>query len=235
MMQPFMTLKDLCYFFALKSCKSVYDKFLQDRALTRKSNLKFIQVLNRTMSEQQERSLSHVGTIRKRSFRIRLFPWRCWLVDPLRFRKYRFIEHHARSMFYIRSHDGSKSEGSFRNVQTCGKVCSEFKILSIRCLAALSVTQLFINCLTWYSSLPSYLSLFRSKFTFFSKIIRNGHALFTLRTEGELWGQEIGFEQKHSDYNAKILFIYSRHTVVILETMSHFDNYFDSGKLYFRK
>ena len=154
MMQPFMTLKDLCYFFALKSCKSVYDKFLQDRALTRKSNLKFIQVLNRTMSEQQERSLSHVGTIRKRSFRIRLFPWRCWLVDPLRFRKYRFIEHHARSMFYIRSHDGSKSEGSFRNVQTCGKVCSEFK--NFRCLAALSVTQLFINCLNLILNIHLY-------------------------------------------------------------------------------
>ena len=27
MMQPFLTLKDLCFFFVLKSCKSVYNKF----------------------------------------------------------------------------------------------------------------------------------------------------------------------------------------------------------------
>ena len=91
--------------------------FLQDRALTRKSNLKFIQVLNRTMSEQQERSLSHVGTIR-----IRLFPWRCWLVDPLR--KYRFIEHHAQSMLYIRSHDRSESEAGATEHRTFVFECS---------------------------------------------------------------------------------------------------------------
>jgi len=77
MMQPFMTLKDLCYFFALKSCKSVYDKFfLRDLALTRKSNLKFIQE-NRTWNGlRANRNNVYWATLEhlKSSFRIGRFP-----------------------------------------------------------------------------------------------------------------------------------------------------------------
>lgn len=68
----------------------------------------------------------------------------------------------------IRSHDGSESEGSFRNVQTCGKVCSEFKILSIRCLAGLSVTQLFTNCLNLIFNIHPYQVIFHC----FDQILR---------------------------------------------------------------
>ena len=124
---------------------------------------------------------------------------------------------------------------SLRTAPTCGQVRSEFKNLPSRCPAGSFVTSLFTNYFNLTLPYSSWQSFVHCDDRNFSKIMQNGRALFMLSTVGRLRGQEIGFEQKHSDYNAKKLFIYSRHTVVIPETMSHFDNHFDSGKLYFRK